>query len=406
MLDNKILPLTKDVTWVGILDPDLKRFDVVMETKFGTTYNSYFINADKKAIVETTKYRFWDTYLEKIKQLCNPADIEYIIVNHTEPDHSGNIMNLLKIAPKAVVVGSGNAIKYLKALYGDDFQYMTVKDGDIIDLGNKKLHVIAAPNLHWPDSIYTYLEEDKILFTCDSFGAHYCHEAMYDDLVGNYDEAFKYYFDVILKPYNKFLLKAIEKIRPLDIQIIAPGHGPILRTHLKRIVALSEKLSKEAFDLPNENRVFIPYVSAYQNTSIMAEKIAEGIRMAGDIITDVCDVETMAMDVIEDKIARCKGIIIGSPTINQNIMLQIYQIFALINPIRDRDKLAATFGSFGWSGEGEKLIDSCLTNLKFKMYGNNIFVKFSPHDDVLNKCIEYGKGFGEKILKLQDNNNI
>lgn len=404
MLDNKTLSLTKDVAWVGVLDPKLKRFDIVMETVFGTTYNSYFINADKKTIIETTKISFWDVYLNKLKQLCKPSEIEYIVLNHTEPDHSGNIMNLLKIAPKAVVIGSGNAIKYLKALYGEDFQYKIVKDGDVIDLGNKKLHIIAAPNLHWPDSIFTYLEEDNILFTCDSFGAHYCHEAMFDDLVGDYDEALKYYFDVIIRPYSKFLLKAIEKIRPLDIKIIAPGHGPILRTHWKHIIDLSEKLSKDAVSLPNENRVFIPYVSAYQNTGMIAEKIAEGIRMAGNIVTDVCDVETMPIDVIEDKIVRCKGMIIGSPTINQNIMIQIYQIFALINPIRDRDKLAATFGSFGWSGEGEKLIESCLTNLKLKMFGNNIFVKFTPQDDVLNKCVEYGKEFGEKLLSLQDNN--
>ena len=202
-----------------------------METKFGTTYNSYFINAEKKTIVETTKEQFWKTYEHKLTSVCNPEEIEYIILNHTEPDHSGNLKNLLNIAPKAIVVGSGNAIRYLKDQLGNDFAHIIVKDGDTLDLGNKTLKFISAPNLHWPDTIYTYLEEDKLLFTCDSFGAHFCDERMFDTKVGDFDDAFKYYFNVILKPYSKFMLKAIEKIRPLDIKAICTGHGPILLTN-------------------------------------------------------------------------------------------------------------------------------------------------------------------------------
>ncbi|MCK5206752.1 MAG: MBL fold metallo-hydrolase, partial [Cyclobacteriaceae bacterium] len=201
MDDKRILDVTNDVKWIGILDYDIVTFDVVMETKYGTTYNSYFINADKKTIVETSKEKFWDVYYELIKKVVNPEEIEYIIVNHTEPDHTGNLRNLLELAPNATVVGSGNAIRYLKDLMGSDFKHMVVKDGHTLDLGNKTLKFIGAPNLHWPDSIYTYLEEDKLLFTCDSFGSHFCHEEMFDDKVGNIDDAFKYYYDVILKPF-------------------------------------------------------------------------------------------------------------------------------------------------------------------------------------------------------------
>ena len=204
MEDNKILNVTDNVKWIGILDPDLATFDVVMETKYGTTYNSYFINAQKKAIVETSKEKFWDVYLNKIKQVCALEEIEYIIVNHTEPDHSGNIANLLKIAPNAKVVASGNAIRYLKDLIDFDFPNIIVKDGDTLSLGDKTLRFIGAPNLHWPDSMFTYLQDENILFTCDAFGAHYCDAEMFDDKVSNYDDAFKYYFDVILKPFSKF----------------------------------------------------------------------------------------------------------------------------------------------------------------------------------------------------------
>ncbi|MFZ4739663.1 MAG: FprA family A-type flavoprotein [Bacteroidales bacterium] len=399
MTDNKILKVTDDVKWIGVLDPDIVTFDVVMETKYGTTYNSYFINADKKTIVETTKEKFWDTYLQKIKAVCNPAEINYIILNHTEPDHSGNLKNLLQIAPKAIVVGSGNAIRYLNDLLGEEFPHLVVKDGDILDLGNKKIKFISAPNLHWPDSIYSYLEEDKVLFTCDSFGAHFCDERMYDTEVGNWDDAFKYYFDVIMKPYSRFMLKAIEKIRPLEIKAICNGHGPLLTETWKRYVDLSEEYSKLAIALPDENRVLITYVSAYHNTALLAEKIAEGIKQTGSFIVDVCDIETMSIGELDEKIAKSNALIIGSPTINQNILLQIYTMFALINPLRDKGKLAGAFGSYGWSGEGAKIIESNLINLKLNFFGESLFIKFTPHNEQINKCLDYGNAFGQKMLE-------
>ena len=398
MTDNKILEITNDVKWIGSLDPDLVTFDVVMETKYGTTYNSYFINSEKKAIIETVKERFFPEYLEKIKSLANPADIQYIILDHTEPDHSGAVAQLLKFCPDAVIVGSGNAIRYLRDLVGFSFKHLVVKDGDTLDLGNKTLKFISAPNLHWPDSIYTYLVEDKLLFTCDSFGAHYCNEAMFDDLVENWDEAFTYYFNVILKPYSKFMLRAIEKIRHLEINVICPGHGPILRSNWKHFVDMSEQYSIAYCSLPKKHRVFIPYVSAYHNTGLMAEYIAEGIRASGDIDVDVCDIETMPIGDIDEKLTHATGIIIGSPTINQNILPQIYTIFALINPIRDRGKLSGSFGSYGWSGEAVKIIESNLMNLKLKLLGESLFIKFTPHADEIKKAKEYGRIFGLKLL--------
>ena len=404
MTDKNILDVTNDVKWIGSLDPDLVTFDVVMETKYGTTYNSYFINAEKKAIIETVKEKFFPEYLEKLRNLCNPADIQYIILDHTEPDHSGAVAQLLKFCPDAVIVGSGNAIRYLRDMVGFTFKNQVVKDGDTIDLGNKTLKFISAPNLHWPDSIYTYLVEDKLLFTCDSFGAHYCNELMFDDLVGNWDDAFTYYFDVILKPYSKFMLKAIERIRPLDISAVCPGHGPILRTDWKRFVDLSEKYSLAHVALPGKHRIFIPYVSAYHNTGLLAEKIAEGVRSAGEIDVEVCDIETMPIGDIDEKLTHATGIIIGSPTINQNILPQIYTVFAMINPIRDRGKLSGCFGSYGWSGEAVKIIESNLMNLKLKPFGESLFIKFTPHEDELAKALNYGRIFGLKLInsKLEE----
>ncbi len=239
--DDRVIDITPDVKWIGILDYDIRTFDIVMTTEFGTTYNSFVINATKKAIVEVAKEKFSETYLKKLRSVVDPSQIEYIILDHTEPDHSGSLAILLDLAPSAVVVGSGNAIRYLEDIVNKPFRSMAVKDGDTLDLGNKTLKFISAPNLHWPDSIYSYLVEDKVLFTCDSFGAHYCDYDMVSRLDARYTSAFKYYFDVILKPYSKFMLKAIEKIRPLEIDVICPGHGPVHRDNLKEVIELSEK---------------------------------------------------------------------------------------------------------------------------------------------------------------------
>ena len=401
MKDSKILNITKDVQWIGVLDYDIRTFDIVMTTEHGSTYNSYFINAQKKTIIDTVKEKFSEVYFKKLLSVTDPEKIEYIIVNHTEPDHSGNLKNLLKLAPNAKVVGSGNAIRYMKDQIGYDFPHIIVKHGDKLDLGDRTLHFIGAPNLHWPDTIYTYLEEEKILFTCDSFGSHYCHAEMFDDKVGNYDNAFKYYFDVILKPYSKFVLKAIENIRLREIAAILPGHGPLLTTHWKKYVDLSEQYANEYLNRPATPRVFIPYVSAYQNTSKLALKIAEGVKSAGNIDVDICDIEKMPLPEIESKLMIASGIIIGTPTINQNTFIQIYQLFAVANPIRDIGKLAAAFGSYGWSGEGTKIVEACLSALKFNFIGS-LDMKFSPHEKDYNAYITFGKNFGEQLLNKAD----
>ena len=162
MKDDRVIDVTDDVKWIGVLDYDIVTFDIVMHTDYGTTYNSYFINAEKKTIVEASKEKFSDIHIKKLQSVVDPSEIKYIILDHTEPDHSGNTARLLEIAPSAVVVGSGNAIRYLGDIINSPFNSLVVKDGDALDLGNKTLKFISAPNLHWPDTMFTYLVEDKI----------------------------------------------------------------------------------------------------------------------------------------------------------------------------------------------------------------------------------------------------
>ena len=398
MDQTKILPVSEDVSWIGVLDKELVTFDIVMETKYGTSYNSYFINAGKKTVVDTVKEKFWPAFRSKLETLTDPAEIEYIICNHTEPDHSGSLSQLLTIAPNATVVGSGQALTYLGEMVDHPFKSLKVKDGDILDLGNKKLRVIGAPNLHWPDTIYTYLEEDGLLFTCDSFGAHYSDERMFDDQVDDYSDAFDYYFDVILKPYSKFMLKAIDKIKSLPLETVCPGHGPILRSEWKEKIEHSAQMATRYLEETHpDNRVLVAYVSAYGYTRQMALKITEGLEKSGKTTVDVVDIENMLLGDLEEHVARADGILVGSPTINQNTLFPVYKLFSVINPIRDKGKPAAAFGSFGWSGEAVSLIEDHLRNLKLKVSSEGAKTRFLPNSEESEQLVRFGEEFAQTL---------
>ena len=401
-VDEKIINVTDSVKWIGVLDYDIKSFDIVMHTDYGTTYNSYFINAEKKAVIEVAKEKFSETYLGKLRAVTDPEEIRYIILNHTEPDHSGSLRLLLDMAPSATVVGSGNAIRYLEDIVNVPFKSLVVKHGDKLDLGNKTLSFISAPNLHWPDSIYTFLEEDKVLFTCDSFGAHYCSEEMFSDFSEAYTETFKYYFDVIMKPFSRFMIKAIDLIRPLDINVICPGHGPIHRDYLNKALDLSEYYAGQYLKLTIEKEkknILIAYVSAYGYTRKAAEFIAAGIGETKDVTTELLDIEDISIGSLESKIITADGILIGSPTINQNTLLPVYKLFALINPIRDKGKLGGAFGSFGWSGESPKIILENLRLLKLKVFEETSLFKFSPAGDKEELLKEFGRKYAQQFME-------
>jgi flavorubredoxin len=397
-MDTKVLQITNDVQWIGVLDKDIRTFDIVMETKYGTTYNSYFINADKKAVVDVVKEQFFPVFEAKLRQLCKPEELAYIFVSHTEPDHSGGLSKLLKIAPNATVIASNFAIMNLKEQLNAPFQYIIATDGFVTDLGNKKVTTICAPNLHWPDTVFNYLQEDKVLFSCDAFGAHFCHEEMYDDKVGNYDDAFQYYFDVILKPFSKFFINAIGKISPLEIDVICTGHGPILRTNHQNIINKTKRLCEEFLEnYPEKNRILIAFVSAYGYTKTIAEKLKEGAEKVPGIMVDFCDIEKMDAETLGEKIAKANAYLLGSPTINQNMLPQLYTLFALMTPLRDRGKLAAAFGAYGWSGEAKPNLIANINNLKLNCYPESMFVKFIPSEEEKEDIVKFGEEFANKF---------
>jgi NADH oxidase (H2O-forming) len=402
IIDDKKIDITKDVKWIGILDYEIRTFDIVMHTDFGTTYNSYFINADKKAIIEVAKEKFSETYINKLRSVTDPAEIQYIILDHTEPDHSGSLKILLELAPSATVVGSGNAVRYLEDMVNRPFKSLIVKEGDSLDLGNKTLKFFSSPNLHWPDSMMTFLVEDKVLFTCDILGAHYCSDNLFSQFDEKYTSSFKYYFDIIMKPFSRFMLKAVEKIKLLEPDFVCPGHGPIHKENLGKAIGLSEKLSEEYMQIVSEKNkmnILIAYVSAYGYTRDAAHIIAEGILETEGLSVDITDIENISLEELEGKLIMADGLLIGSPTINQNTLLPVYKLFALINPIRDKGKLGGAFGSYGWSGESPNLILENLRLLKLKIFEETAAFKFSPESHKKEYLREFGRNFAQRYIQ-------
>ena len=388
------LEVKNNIFWVGALDFDIRTFDVIMTTEYGTTYNSYVVKgAEKTALIETSKDRFFEENLERIKTVIDPEKIDYLIVNHTEPDHTGAVEKFLEINPNITVYGTVAAINYLKQITNKEFNSKAVKDGDTLDLGGKILKFISVPFLHWPDSMYTYIEEDKTLFTCDSFGCHYADEKVFNDKIsGDFIDAYKYYFDCIMGPFKDFVLKAIDKISPLDIETICPGHGPVLREDLDKYI----NLYKEWSVVKKENKVVIAYVSAYGYTKKMAEKIAEGVKSKG-IAVSLYDLETANKDKVMADIYTAKGLLIGSPTLVNDALPPVWNILTSLNPTINKGLLAGAFGSYGWSGEAVPNMEGRLNQLKFKMPAGVLKIQFNPSEEELSKCFEYGVNFAENI---------
>jgi flavorubredoxin len=377
------------VHWVGVLDTQLRVFDVIMRANHGTTYNSYLVQGrDKVALIDASKGKFADTFLDTVRPAVDTTKIDYMVCNHLEPDHSGALADLLEVAPQAKVVVSKAGRLLVRAILNRDVQPMTVSEGDRIDLGGRTLRFIHAPFLHWPDTMFTYLEEDQILFSGDFLGAHYCDPRLFNDLVDNYDEAFQYYFQVIMRPFKEYVRSALDKLAALPIKTICPVHGPILRTDIDRY--LSRYRDWSAVPARTGKRALVLYVSSYGNTERMAHAIARGLREA-HVDAPVLDLTTIAPGDILDDIEAADGLAIGSCTINADALEQAWGLLSSLATIKVKDKLGASFGSFGWSGEGPVMLADRMKGLQFRVPEAPVKVQLVPTDADLKACEEYGK---------------
>ena len=392
----KALKLRENFYWTGIVDADLRVFDIIMYTEFGTTYNSYVLKTgDKTILFETAKEKFFDDYLEKLKEITDVESIDYLVVEHTEPDHAGSVERLLDLNPGMKIIATGCALGFLKEIVNRDFTGIPARDNMTMKIGDRTLRFLFVPNLHWPDTMYTYIEEEQILVTCDSFGSHY---GFYDVLLSKvtdwegYMRATKYYYDNIIGPFKPFMLKALERVRELDISMICTGHGPVIDDKIDFILNTYEEWSTVVNSNPKKT-VIMPYVSAYGYTKSLAEKIAEGIRASGDIDVRAYDMVEADQAKVLEELGFADGILFGSPTIVGEALKPIWDLTTSIFAGTHGGKLASAFGSYVWSGEAVPHLIERLKQLNVKVT-EGFCVRFKPDENQLQDAFDYGFNFG------------
>jgi flavorubredoxin/NADPH-dependent 2,4-dienoyl-CoA reductase/sulfur reductase-like enzyme len=401
---KKAFQLQKDLYWTGVLDPNLKVFDIIMETKYGTSYNSYILKGSKKtAMFETSKFAFWDEMKEYIESVIDIADIDYLIMDHTEPDHAGTVEKLLEINPGLTIVATGTAISFLQHIVNHDFNSIAVKENDTLSLGDKTLEFMVLPFLHWPDTMYTYCEEMKTLFTCDSFGSHYACDGIVRSAVmdeAGYADATKYYFDCIIGPFKRpYMSNALERIRDLEINMICTGHGPVLDSHLDQVFGWYKEWC--AAPAAREKKlVVMPYVSAYGYTKALSEQIAKGCEDAGAVEVHRYDLIFDDQTNLAGDMASADAYLFGTPTIVGEALAPIWNLTTGMFAPVFKGRLASAFGSYGWSGEGVPHIIERLKQIKLKVV-DGFRVRFKPSENQLTDAYDFGYNFGCILLKKE-----
>lgn len=389
-----------DLWWVGVEDHDLRVFDIVMHSDWGTSYNAYAVRGTEGvALFETVKEKFFDEYLANLKEVCSLDEVKYIVVGHTEPDHSGSLEKLLELTPNATVVGSATAITFLKEIVNKPFASRAVKEGDTIDLGGRTLTFLSVPFLHWPDSMYTYIPEMKALFTVDSFGCHYADDRVFNDLIdGDFTDAYKYYFDCIMGPFKPFVLKALDKIKPLDIQFIGNGHGPVLRANIPHYLELYRQWATPVVVPADQRRVAIAYVSAYGYTKQLAGVIADALAEGGVKHVELYDLVEQDLETARAAVQSADGFLLGSPTLVGDALPPIYEMLVGLNPIIHKGKPAGAFGSYGWSGEAVPKLIAQMQAIGLKLPVEGLKVRFKPSEAQLAEARQFGLDFAAAVL--------
>lgn len=396
----KTLQLAPDLYYCGVADPGLRTFDLVMHTEFGTTYNSYLLRAgDKTVLFETAKECFAGEYLEALRGITDPAKIDAIVVSHTEPDHVGSLAGLLEVNPDIEVIATVGAIGFLKLILNRDFRSHVVKDGEVLQIGDKTLRFMVLPNLHWPDTMYTYIEELQALVTCDSFGAHYCCEGILRSKVQNeadYQQALKYYFDNILGPFKQpFLQTALDRITSLQLGWVLTGHGPVHDTGIEQLIA---QYRAWATPQPREKKqVVVAYASAYGYTKELADRICEGLRSEPKVEVELYDMEQSDAATVAERIVDADGFLLGSPTLLGDPVEPVYGLTLYLHPPMVKGKYAAAFGSYGWSGEAVPTLTDRLCHLKCKVT-EGFRVRFRASETEAAAAQQFGADFAKQLI--------
>lgn len=314
-LTVQVVDIAEQTTTIRSLDWDRDRFDIEFGLQNGTTYNSFIIRGEQTALVDTSHEKFRQLYLDSLKNQINPADINYLIISHTEPDHSGLVKDVLQLAPDVTVVGSKVAIQFLEDLVHQPFKRRIVKNGDRLDLGNgHELEFVIAPNLHWPDTIFTYDHKTQILFTCDAFGLHYCSDDTFDEDLEAISPDFEFYYECLMAPNARSVLSALKRMGELEkIGMIATGHGPLLYHNVEELTGRYRSWSQS--QTKAETTVGVFYVPGYGWSDRLAQAISNGITKTG-VAVELVDLKTADLQELREIVGRCAGIVVGTPPVS------------------------------------------------------------------------------------------
>lgn len=392
--------LTDKVTWVGKIDWELRTFHGdEYSTHKGSSYNSYLIRDEKTVLIDTVWEPFAEEFVENLKKEIDLNEIDYIVANHAEIDHSGALPLLLKEIPHVPVYCSSNGAKILKAHFHEDWNFVEVKTGDELEIGeNNKLIFIEARMLHWPDSMFTYMTGESILFSNDAFGQHYASELLYNDLVDQgelYQEAIKYYAN-ILTPFGSLVANKIKEVLGfnLPVDMIATSHGIIWRDNPGQII---EKYLEWA-GAYQENQITIVYDTMWNATRKMAEAIVEGIKSVDkDVNIKLFNAANSDKNDVITELFKSKAMLFGSSTVNKSIMHATGGLLDMIKGIGFKNKKGAAFGSYGWSGESVGILEERLKDARIEIVQEGIKELWNPDEDAINRCIEFGKEFVGKL---------
>ena len=381
---------------IGVKDPSLSLFDDLFATEHGTTYNSYLVRGDTHtAIVDTVKANRCDEFLANIRSIMDPAEVDYIVVNHSEPDHSGSLSFLLEHCPKACVVSSQAARTFLGNQIHIPFASRIVKDGELLDLGGRTLKFIAAPFLHWPDTMFTLLEEDGVLFSCDAFGAHYCGNGLYADEMPDFSGETRFYYDCLMRPFKERVLAAVAKLDGVELKMLCPSHGPIYRSEPRKPIDLYRNWSMPK---AGGRRVAIFYISPHGSTERMAEAVAKGASIEGMHVT-LCHINHASSADIRDLMEESDALIFGTPTINRDIPKPMWGVLAYLSSVSLKGNIGGIFGSYGWSGEACRMVEERLKGMGLKLPVPFVRAPFVPKPEAIAECEALGRAIAEEVLK-------
>lgn len=392
--------LTEKITWVGKVDWTLTSFHGdEYSTHKASSYNAYLVRDTKTALIDTVWQPYDREFVARLKEEIDLKQIDYIIANHGEIDHSGALPELMREIPNTPIYCTANGARILKAHYHEDWNFVTVKTGDSLNLGDSSLVFVEAPMLHWPDSMFTYMTSENVLFSNDAFGQHYASELLYNDLVDQAElkrEALKYYAN-ILTPFSLLVTKKINEVLSLNLPVsmICPSHGVIWRDDPTQIV----KQYLEWADSYQENQITLVYDSMWESTRAMAEAIMRGIQQTDKSVTlKLFNAAKEDKNDIIAEIFKSTAVLIGSSTINNGILHSIGGLLEMIRGLKFMGKKAAAFGSYGWSGEAVKQIGERLTASGFTLVDEGFRSMWVPDTAAEEACVYYGKQFAEKIM--------